>query len=114
MESSALVLFDLIDRRLGYAAKAIRNRIFSEYKDMPWTPEQRTVLEPLVRRELDSLVQGVLGLLDNVGGIPPDETSGWRICNRQDGTDIRDGNLDYADMWLKFLNQQTSHHMPSA
>ena len=109
MESSALVLFDLVDRRLGYAAKAIRNRIFSEYKDMPWTPEQRTVLEPLVRRELDSLVQGVLGLLDNVGGVLPNEAPGWTICDLQDGTDIRDGNRDYADMWLEFLSRKTSH-----
>jgi len=114
MGSSALVFFDLVDHRLSRAARAIRNRTFSEYKDMPWTPEQRAVLEPLVRQELDVLIQGVLGLLDNVGSVLPDEIHGWRICNRQDGTDIRDGNLDYADMWLKFLDRKTSHHKPSA
>ena len=112
MSPSALILFELVDHRLGYATKAIRNRILSEYEDMPWTPEQRAVLEPLVRRELDLLIQRVLGVLDNVGGILPDETLGWTIRNRQDSTDIRDGNRDYADMWLEFLNRKTSHHHP--
>ncbi|MBN1315511.1 MAG: hypothetical protein JXA42_08585 [Anaerolineales bacterium] len=103
MDKSALDLFKLIDGELDYAARAIKNRIFSEYRDMPWTHEQRIKLQPLVRKELDMLIMGLLGDIDNVGCVLPDDYSGWLITDR-DNQDIRDENQDYCDMWYVFLS----------
>ena len=103
MNDSTHILFELINQELEGAAKAICNRIFSEYQEISFSSEQRRILQPLIRKELESLIQGILGLFDNVGGILPDNIEGYVICDAQTDTDIRDSNLDYADMWIEYL-----------
>ena len=76
MTDYARVLFELIDRDLDTYAKGIRNRVFSTYRTIAWTPEQYQQLQPLVREELDALVRSILGVLDNVGGRLPDGVVG--------------------------------------
>jgi len=105
MNKSALDFFKLIDGELDRAAKEIKNRVFSEYRNMPWTHEQRMKLQPLVRKELDYLMLGLLGDIDNVGCVLPEDYYGWLITNR-DNQDIRDENQDYSDMWFEFLYEK--------
>ena len=45
---STQALFDLIDGELEYRARRIKNRVFSEYRELAWTPEQRQKLQPLL------------------------------------------------------------------
>ncbi len=100
---SAQTLFSLIDHELDRAAKAITNKVFSESRDLPWTPEQRKRIRPVVRRELELAIRVILGSFDNAGSVLPDGVSGWTIHDDEEGTDIREGNLDYADMWGDYL-----------
>ena len=111
MENSATVLFELVDQKLQSTAKDIRNRVFSAHRDMPWTPQQREVLLPLIERELDLLIQRILGVFDNVGSQLPEGVSGWSIIDKRDQADIRvphvnGASADYADMWLGYLNSK--------
>lgn len=103
MSKSATLLFDLVDARLERAVKAACDYIYSERVDVAWTFEQRMALAASVRTELQSTIQGILGVFDNVGAVLPDSVSGWRICRVEDGADIRVDNADYADMWLEYL-----------
>lgn len=103
MGSSSKVLFELIDDKLLYSSKKIKDKIFSEYRNLLFTSEQRNLLEPLVRKELYSLVQEIFGIFDNVGCVLPDECSGWIITSCDSNKDIREGNKDYYDMWFEFL-----------
>jgi hypothetical protein len=100
---SAQTLFSLIDHELDRAAKAITNKVFSESRDLPWTPEQRKRIRPVVRQELELAIQVILGPFDNVGGVLPDDVAGWTIHDSEKGMDIREGNIDYADMWIGYL-----------
>lgn len=86
MESTdpARVLFDILDERLEEAAKEIKNRVFSAYRDVSWTPEQRKLLRPLVRKELDVLMQGFFALLDNVGSVLPEGVLAYRLISVAD------------------------------
>jgi hypothetical protein len=124
LSTPARVLFELIDERLDYHAKQIRNRVFSEYRDLPWTHEQRKTLQPLVRKELEWLVTRILEICDNIGGVIPDTTDGtigYTIRNVyviddsdeldideieehvREGSDIRTEHMDYADLWRHYL-----------
>lgn len=103
MSESATLLFDLVDARLERAVKAACDYICSERVDVAWTFEQRRALATSVRTELQSTIQGILGVFDNVGAVLPGSASGWRICRVEDGADIRVDNADYADMWLEYL-----------
>ena len=107
MNKSAQILFELIDQRLDDTARETRNQVFSIYRDVPWTPEQRKVLQPLIRKELDTLVLRILNLFDNVGGVLPDEVSGWTINDADTDTDISIDNADYANMWREYLSHKT-------
>jgi hypothetical protein len=102
----ARMLFEVFDRDLDYTSKNIRNKVFSIYRDMPWTPEQRKVLEPAIRAELEDLVWRLLADFTNVGGILPDEAPGYLICSMEDGSDIGDEYTDYSDMWLNYLQDK--------
>lgn len=103
MDGKASVLFKLIDERIDEATKAVCSSVYSQRSDMVWTLEQRQKLTASIRAELRSAVQGILGTFDNVGGVLPDDISGWKICGAEDRQDIRAGAADYADMWLDFL-----------
>lgn len=108
MNPSAQVLFELIDRKIDEAAKETRNQIFSMSRNMPWTPEMRKTLQPIIRQELESFILQVLKLCDNVGGVLPEEVSGWTICDASDGADIATNDADYADMWRDYLLRKTA------
>ena len=112
--TDAQVLFELIDHELGYTAEQMRNQIFSLYRDKAWTPEERKVLAPVIRKELDSLLHRLLGIFGNIGGVIPDNSEGvigYAIHSYQDapdgsvikGSDISFNEMDYADMWLDYL-----------
>lgn len=45
----------------------------------------------------------VLAFFDNLGGVLPDESDGFKILDAKSQSDIRDGFSDYADMWQDFL-----------
>jgi hypothetical protein len=106
MSEPATLLFDLVDARLERAVEAACDYIYSERVDVAWTPDQRRALAASVRIELQSTIQGILGMFDNVGAVLPDGISGLRICRVEDGADIRVDNADYADMWLEFLRRK--------
>jgi hypothetical protein len=124
MNAYARTLFSLIDEDLDRSAKAIRNRVFSEYRDMPWAHEQYRVLQPIIRQELNSLVRSILGCFDNVGSVLPEGSGvlGYRITAlpyeevpheslplpkivHKDEVDIHDG-LDYSEMWADYLREK--------
>ena len=118
MERYAALLFSVFDQEADHAAKAIRNRIFSAYRELPWTREDRYALEPMVRAEIDNLIQGILGAFDNVGGILPDGVLGYEIRALPDDPDAReameddapvpigDGHTDYSDLWWEYLKSK--------
>ena len=108
--------FTAIDRELDQHAKAIRNRVFSLYRDLPWTAEHYRLLQPIIRHELDRLVQSVLEICDNVGcDKVPDEALGYQIMaipnveededmlDASEAIDISRDNRDYAALWSDFL-----------
>ena len=103
MSSSARILFSVIDQEVEKAARKISSRVFSTYQDMPWTAEQRKLLQPLMRNELERMVRVILARFDNVGATLPEEALGYTIHDIKDGTDIRDGNMDYVDMWRDYI-----------
>ncbi len=121
MNSSAVVLFSLLDEELERHARKIRGRVFSEYKDMPWEHEQYQRLQPLLRHELNELLYSILGIFDNVGAVVPEDAQvlGYRIKvlpfqesatesnvpmnAAADEQDIRVDNDDYCEMWLRYL-----------
>lgn len=124
MNAYARTLFSLIDERLDRTAKAIRNRTFSEYRDMPWTDDQYKILQPLIRHELNSLLWSILGCFDNRGSVLPEDSGvlGYSIKAQpyekvpheslpllttvhKDEVDIHDG-LDYGEMWLDYLKEK--------
>lgn len=118
MERYAALLFSVFDREADHAAKAIRNRIFSAYRELPWTRENRYSLEPMVRAEIDDLIQRILGAFDNVGCILPDGVLGYEILALPDDPDareameetapvpIRDEYTDYSDLWWEYLESK--------
>ena len=108
--------FTAIDRELDQHAKDIRNGVFSLYRDLPWTTEHYRQLQPVIRYELDRLVQSVLEVFDNVGCdkvadaalgyqimvIPKVEGDDERLDAGQ-AIDICHDNRDYAALWSEFL-----------
>lgn len=109
MKKSAEILFQLIEQRLEYSSTRIKNVVFSKYRDMPWTPEQRAILQPAIQDELERLVQGVFEIFNNVGGVLPyDEVSLYTITalNGEDADDISDGITDYSSLWLEYLMEK--------
>lgn len=112
------VLFELIDHEVEWHAKEIRNRVFSEYRDVPFTAEQRKVLQPLIRAQLDVLMQSVLEIFDNVGGVIPDTPDGLigytirsmhydeQSGEGHEGPRIGDDIMDYSAMWSSYLQDK--------
>lgn len=119
----AQVLFELVDNNIDYWAKKIRHDTFSLYRDIPWTPEQRKMLEPMLRAALEEFVQWIFGNFGNVGAVIPDNSAnviGYTILAQcwdhgGDGalTDIPigDGYTDYSDLWWEYLH--TKHELLS-
>lgn len=123
MNSPAQILFERIDYDLDYYAEEIRDRVFSEYRDMPWTHEHYQVLQPLIHKELESLVYSILKNFDNVGSVLPEGSGvlGYRLkaVPYEETTngplpeiitkaeiDIRTGYDDYCEMWWDYLRQK--------
>ncbi len=79
----------LIDEDLDECAQAIQNRVFSQFRDLSWTAAQRALMRPLIRSELDALVQSILGQFDNVGCTKDEGIPDWRICELPSGVEIR-------------------------
>jgi hypothetical protein len=113
----AQLLFKHIDRELDRKAKHLRNRIFSLYRDIPWTDEQYRSLQPLIREEFELLIRRLLNSLENVGGVLPEGVLGYTITASdydQDGKNIielpiREGAFpDYGEMWLEYLMHKQS------
>jgi hypothetical protein len=113
--------FMAIDRELEQHAKAIQDRVFALYRDMPWTAEQYRKLQPVVRDELDQVVRSVLKICDNVGsGKVPDNVLGYQIIalpkvasdedvlEAGEAIDICQDERDYAEMWTEFLERKPS------
>jgi hypothetical protein len=108
--------FTDIDRELDRHAKAIRNRVFALYRDMPWTAEQYGQLQPVVRDELEQCVRSILKICDFAGGgAGSDDVLCYQICALPnvgsaaeeievgEAIDICQDERDYADMWAEFL-----------
>jgi hypothetical protein len=111
--------FTALDRELDQQAKAMRNRVFSLYRDMPWTAEDYRQLQPVIQGELERFVQSLLEIFDNIGGGKvPENVLGYQISvilkvdvdedvlEGGDATDIRHDQRDYADLWAEFLLQK--------
>jgi hypothetical protein len=110
----AEILFKHIDNELNNAARKIRNKIFSHFRDIPWTPEQYRSLQPILREELNYIIQHLLDSLENKGSILPEGVLGFEI--RAHDYDeignfidipIREGAFpDYGDMWWEYLHKK--------
>ena len=107
--------FEVIDKAIGHYAFAIRNKVFSLYRDLPWTREQYRQLQPVIHEELVAFVGYILGIFNNVGCTRvPKNVIGYRIMvipiihkgndsiEKGDKVEIGDGNTDYADLWYEF------------
>lgn len=112
----AALFFDVIDKTLNIHAKAIKNRILSQYSDLEWTTDHYQQLQPLIRAELDDFMQYFFGILDNVGStrvpsgvlayrlnVIPMQKDEHRHITALPEVDIREGTSDYADMWWNYL-----------
>jgi hypothetical protein len=107
-------LFAIIDRELDDYAHHLRQRIFSLYRDLPWSVEQRQALQPLLRSELEYVVTQLLKTFDNVeGGRVSDGVLGYEIrvllddesdeSVSDDAIPLRSDAQDYADAWRDYL-----------
>src|SRR5687767_14545537 len=118
----AKLLFQLIDQDLDYCARALRQSIFSAYRDRPWTHQQRESLQPLLQPILADLIEHIPGVCNNIGGVIPDNNQdivGYNIkavvypddleadaYGEDDGyreIDISDGYPDYNVLWRIYL-----------
>lgn len=72
---------------------------------MPWRPEHREALQPLIRIELERFVQSLLGTFSNAGGVLPDDAPFYTISAvREDQVeDISPNAIDYSSLWLEYL-----------
>jgi len=112
--------FATINRELDTYAHHLRRRIFSTYRDMPWTDDHRRAMEPLLRTELDYVVTQILGIFDNIGcdrvpggvlgyaiTVLPDDTAG--MGDDDMGVPLLPDGQDYADAWRDYLSNP--HHV---
>ncbi len=105
------ILFKNIDDEIDYAARKMRNRIFSHFRDIPWVPEQYRSLQPIIREELNYMIRSFLNSLDNVGSVLPESVLGYRIIaidydenGEPIDIPIREGAFpDYGEMWWEYL-----------
>ncbi len=120
----ARILFEKIDERIDYYSKEMQDEVFSLYHDMPWTHEQRMLLRPAMREQLEHFTQSIFELFDNIGGVLPDEVLGYTILSEHEteairaegfpervALDISDGFAEYSNMWWDYLyekHQETS------
>jgi hypothetical protein len=110
------ILFEEFNSIADRMSKEIRTRIFSQYREIQFSPEQYKQLQPLIRKELDSLIYQLLGTFENVGCVLPEGAIGYEILKfdvDQDGrtisVPIREGAFpDYCDLWDTFLNEKLS------
>ena len=114
------ILFAHFDQAIARSTGQLRNRVFSRYRDMPWTDEQYRALAPIIRAELEDFVTALLGTFDNWGAVlegdvgsysiqahPLDVTpDNWLIS--LDPVDISDGEFPYRELWLAFLEERRS------
>jgi hypothetical protein len=109
--------FEVIDKAIDHHAFAIRNKVFSLYRDLPWTREQYRQLQPAVHEELVAFVGYILGIFNNVGCTRvPENVIGYRIkvipiirkengsIETRDEVEIGDGYTDYIVLTLHFKN----------
>ncbi len=108
MEDSTRILFNLFDQEVDISVSQIRQRLFSTYQSLPWTNEQRKQLEPILQEELNALIQGMLGVFTNVGGMLPEDVEGFRIIQADNNSDISTDEADYSDMWLDYQVERDS------
>jgi hypothetical protein len=112
--------FTAIDHELDRNVQHLRQRLFSTYRDLPWTDEQRQTLAPLLRAELEYVVTRLLALFDNIGGDRvPDEVLGYTIMVLPDtdagaesdssAVPLLANSQDYADAWRDFLSKRYQH-----
>ncbi len=88
--------------------------VFSLYRDKSWTPEQYRQLQPVIREELNTLVQHLLNSIENKGSVLPASVLGYYIVAYDKDEDgiykeqpIRDEAFpDYGDMWWEYLHQR--------
>lgn len=111
MEGSAPIFFDLLDQHLRFGTEAVVRRVFSTGRDLPWTPQQRAIVRLLVQRELDRLLEMILGIFDTPGAHLPGGVAGWIIVDDTTEADIRVRRPDgteggYAEMWLDYLHSK--------
>jgi len=119
--------FTAIDQQLDQHAKAIRDRLFALYRDMPWTVEHYRQLQPIVRDELEQVVRSILKICDNVGGGKvSDNVMGYQISafpqiagdedvlEAREAIDIRQDERDYAEMWSEFLERKPAASLRQA
>ena len=121
----AKVLFQLIEQDLDRYATAIRQSIFSTYRDLPWTHEQRQSLQPLIQPILADLIEHILGTCNNIGGVIPDndediigysikaviypvdvEADGYGEADEYREIEISDGYTDYPVLWRIYLDNK--------
>ena len=118
-EASVRILFDRFDNESQSAARNIRNRVFSAYRDMPWTDEQRKILQPLIKEELDVLIARMLDVFNDIGGLTSEiaEEAGSNLMGYKihglyfddtEGTAFEDQGIgdnysDYSRQWRVYL-----------
>ncbi len=108
MSDPTETLLLLVDQAAEDAAHHIRDRVFSAYRDLPWTDDQRRQLQPIIRREVDTFIYRLRSTFDNAGGVLPDGVLGYQISAMLDDgletvTEIGTGYDDYGAIWLDYL-----------
>jgi len=117
MNRYASVLFASIDQQLELTIQQIYGQMCAMDPSTIMTAAEHRQAKQQIRASLAGLIQGVLGLCDNVGGVLPPGILGYSIVARPDdlageagaaGVDIRENELDYADMWLEHVRAKHS------
>ncbi len=117
----------MADSSIDNQAERICSHVLSQTK-AEVVVEQRQAIRAEIRQELETLVWSFFGTFDDVGCGLPKEVLGYNIKVRPsdglledvdirdyehlasltedaeiDEINVRDGEMDYADMWLEFL-----------
>ena len=104
MDAKADEFFDIIEEVVQSTERSLRNRIFSSFRDFPWTPDQREELNRILHDELDMMINNLLGSFDNIGGVLPEHHPGYLICRDEEPlSDIRSSTDDYATLWWEYV-----------
>jgi hypothetical protein len=101
-DEAATIFMDQLRSGIAHYARNAASHVRQVVAPEKLSVDQHKAIEAMLRSDMSSLVWHVLGTFDNVGCRLPEGVLGYDIIARPSGENIREGESDYADMWLEF------------